>query len=61
MKKYIVIKTRIIEKGYTNKEIAKTLNMSEQTLSNWINGKSIQQIDKFIELCKFLDIDIKDL
>jgi len=61
MKKYIIIKTRIIEKGYTNKEIAKTLNMSEQTLSNWINGKSIQQIDKFIELCKFLDIDIKDL
>lgn len=61
MKKYVVIKTRIIEKGYTNKDVAKILNISEQTISKWINGKSTQQIEKFIELCKYLDIEIKDL
>lgn len=61
MKKYIIIKTRIIEKGYTNKIIADKLNISEQTLSKWINGKSTQQISKFIELCKLLDIEIDEL
>lgn len=61
MKKYTIIKTKIIEKGYTNKEVAKMMNISEQTLSNWINGKNMKQIEKFIELCQFLNIDIKDL
>lgn len=54
------IKIKIIEKGYTNKEIANMLNLSEQTISNWINGK-LGNIEKFIELCKILDIEIKEL
>jgi len=61
MKKYILIKTKIIEKGYTNKAVSKILNINEQTISNWIQGKNLIQIEKFIELCKLLDIDINDL
>ena len=55
-----IIKIKIIEKGYTNREIAKMLNLNEQTISNWINGK-LGNIEKFIELCKILDIEIKEL
>lgn len=54
------IKMKIIEKGYSNKEIAKILEVREETISRWINGK-IGNISKFIELCKILDIDIRDL
>ena len=54
-----IIKLKIIEKGYTNREIANKLNIHEQTISNWINGK-MGNIEKFIELCKILDIDINE-
>lgn len=54
-----IIKMKIIEKGYTNREIANKLNIHEQTISNWINGK-MGNIEKFIELCKILDIDINE-
>lgn len=62
MKKYNtkIIKMKIIEKGYSQKEIAKKLNITEETLSRWINGK-LGNIEKFIELCKILDIEIKEL
>lgn len=62
MKKYNthIIKMKIIEKGYSQREIAKMLGIREETLSRWIAGK-LGNIDTFIELCKILDIDIKDL
>lgn len=55
-----IIKIKIIEKGYSQREIAKRLNITEETLSRWINGK-LGNIEKFIELCKLLDIDVKEL
>lgn len=58
---YKIIKIKIVQKGYTNKEIAKITGMNEQTLSNWINGKNIKQINQFIKLCKFLNIKIEEL
>lgn len=61
MEKYKIIKIKIMEKGYSSKGLADKLNITEQTISNWINGKNIKQIDKFVELCILLDIDIKDL
>ena len=55
------LKLKIIEKGYTNREIAQRLNINEQTLSNWCNNRNINNIYKFYELCKELDIDIKEI
>lgn len=53
------IKIAIIKKGYSQKEIAERIKMSEATLSRWINGK-LGNIDKFIELCYILDLNIDD-
>lgn len=55
------IKAKIYEKGYTIKEVAKILNIHEQTLSNWINEKNLGNIKKFLELLYFLDLDIKEI
>lgn len=55
-----LFKMKIIDKGYTQREVAKMLDIREETLSRWISGK-LGNIDKFIELCKILDIDINDL
>lgn len=61
MKKYKIIKIKAIEKGLTYEEIAKKIKVSEQTISNWANGRATNNIEKFIELCKLLEIDIKEL
>ena len=55
------IKAKIYEKGYTIKEVAKKLNIHEQTLSNYINGKNLENINKFLELLNFLELEIKDI
>lgn len=55
-----IIKIKIIEKGYTQKEIAKKIGVTEQTLINWINGQ-IGNNKKFIELLNFLNITIDEL
>lgn len=54
-----IIKTKIIEKGYTQKEIAEKLGITEVTLSRWVNGK-LGNIEKFIKLCKILEITPND-
>lgn len=56
-----IIKLKIIDNEYTQKEIANKINISEVTLSKWINGKIGNNIIKFIELCHILDIEIKDI
>lgn len=55
------IKAKIYEKGYNMKEVANILNIHEQTLSNWINEKNLENIKKFLELLYFLDLDIKEI
>lgn len=56
-----IIKIKMIEKNISQKEIAKKLNINEQTISNWINGKNLENIKKFLTLIKELEIDIKQL
>lgn len=61
MKKYNIIKIKAIEKELSYADIANKIKISEQTISNWVNGRATSQINNFIALCKLLDIDIKDL
>ena len=56
-----IIKIKMIEKGFTLNDLAKILKINTNTISRWINGNNINNIDKFIELCNILEIDIKDL
>jgi len=56
-----IIKIKAIEKGYTYKDIAKKVGVTEQTIINLANGRVPKNIKTFIKICKLLDIDIKDL
>lgn len=56
-----IIKGEIYKKGHNINEISQILNINEQTLSNWINGRNVKNIKRFIELLILLDIDPKDL
>lgn len=55
-----ILKARIIEKNYKQKEIVLLFGIREETLSRWING-NLGNIRIFLDLCDFLDLDIKDL
>lgn len=54
-----IIKIQMIKKGYSQKEIAEKIEISEGTLSRWANGK-IGNIEKFIKLCNLLELEIKN-
>lgn len=55
------IKARIYEKGLEYKDIANALNIHVQTISNWINNRNLNNINKFIQLLILLDLDISDI
>jgi len=56
-----LIKIRSIERGLTIKEIALKLDINEQTITNWINGRNLDNISKFIKLLDYLQINIKEI
>ena len=41
-----------VNAGYTQKEVAKRLNMGERTIQRWESGKTAPTVYKFIELCR---------
>ena len=55
------IKAKIYEKGYSIKEVANILNIHEQTLSNWLNYRNLDNITKFIQLLYLLELNPKDI
>jgi len=55
-----IIKSKIIESGYTQIEIAKMINVSPITVTNWVNG-NLGNIEKFLKMCKLIDLNIDDL
>lgn len=46
-------------RGKTIKEAAELLNVSDQTIYNWENQKSVIPADKFLRLCLWLDLEPK--
>lgn len=56
-----IIKIRLIEKEINQKEIAKELNVTKQTINNWINKRNTEKIEKFLQLMKRLEIEVNDL
>lgn len=49
------------EKGLTQRELAKKLNLSEKTISKWERGVGFPNISLILPLCKCLEIDANEL
>lgn len=55
------IRERLIEtikqSGQTQTEIAKTLNIKQQTVACYLSGRAMPALDTFANLCAVLDVD----
>ena len=55
------IKIAMIEKEISIVKLSKKLNVSINTLSRWLNGHNLNQIENFLNLLIYLDISIDDI
>lgn len=53
--------TAIKESGLTQNELAKRLNIKQQSVQQYLSGKTMPALDTFANLCKVLDVDPKDI
>lgn len=51
------LKSAIVEAGYTQETLSKKMNMSANSLSSKINGRSKFNIDEATQICKLLNIN----
>lgn len=57
----LTLKAARINRGFTQKNAAKELNVSKDTLGNWERGKTFPPIDKLSEICELYKVNINDL
>ena len=55
-----LLRGRIAEKGYTQKEVAQMIGITYQSFSDKINNKSNFKVSEIIKMCAILDIADKD-
>lgn len=55
------LKAARVNAGLGQKQAAKALNVSNKTLSNWENGKSIPKADKIVLICDLYQTDYNDI
>ena len=55
------IKAARTKKEYTQEQVAESLSISRQTLSNWENGKSLPDIISIIKMSELYDISLDEL
>lgn len=48
-------------KGYTQKDLAEILEISDKTISKWETGKGFPEISLLMPLCKALDLNVNEL
>jgi transcriptional regulator with XRE-family HTH domain len=58
---YKIIRIEMIKKEINEIELAKKLNINVNTLSRWLNGKNLININKFFELLDILELDLSDI
>ena len=51
----------IAEKNITQQKIASDLDLSQQAISLWVNGKRMPSKTNMIRLAKILDVSVDDL
>lgn len=49
------------ERGKTQADLAKHMNVSTATTSDWCNAKKIPRTDKLVQISKWLMIELSDL
>lgn len=47
----------IKQSGLTQKSIAEKLNIRQQTVQQYVSGRSMPALDTLANLCKLLDVD----
>lgn len=55
------IKIAMINKNINNNDMSKLLNLNVNTISRWINGNNLYNIEKFIDMLNILDIKVSDI
>ncbi len=55
------IKAARTNKGLTQNDLAKALNVTKKTVSAWENGKSVPKVDKVDALCALLEVKYDDI
>ena len=55
------LRLRMTQKGLTQVELAKLANVSQNSISKWLNGESVPSIDKALSLAKALDLSVGEL
>ncbi len=51
----------IKQSGLTQTELARRLGIGQQTISEYLRGKSMPALDTFANLCAVLDLDANDI
>ena len=49
------------EKGWTQKELAEQIGVSDKTISKWENGNSVPDTGILTSLCEVLEISVNEL
>jgi transcriptional regulator with XRE-family HTH domain len=47
--------------GFKQSELAKKLNIRQQSVQQYLSGKTMPALDTFANLCKVLDVDPKEI
>ncbi|MEJ5144449.1 helix-turn-helix transcriptional regulator [Sphingobacterium sp. MYb388] len=55
------LKEVFIEHGISNLTIVELFNVSESTVSRWVNNKQQPDLLKFYKIAEYLKIDIREL
>ena len=51
------LQAAIRQSGLTQTELAKRLKIGQQTISEYLRGKSMPALDSFANLCAILDVE----
>ncbi len=52
-----ILRAKMVEAGYNQRTLAKKINISENTLSNKLNGNRAFDVDEVVSICAVLNIN----
>ena len=57
----LIINERIKDTGLKKMYIAEQMGVNKDTLTNWINGRSMIKLDQAVKLARLLNCNVDDL
>jgi len=55
------VKVHVVKRGIRQKDIASMIGVTEQQMSNWVNGKSIPPLKTALLLARLLETTVDSL